>query len=53
MPEHIKQFVSSFGIEQTNFNSIEEAIEVADVLYVTRLIFKIIPYNIFFSAGLY
>ena len=36
MPEHIKKFVYSCGIEQTRYNSIEEVVEVADVLYVTR-----------------
>jgi hypothetical protein len=36
MPDHIKKFVASYGIEQTQFNSIEEVVEVADVLYVTR-----------------
>jgi aspartate carbamoyltransferase catalytic subunit len=37
MPEHIKEFVKSHGIEQTEYSSIEEVVETADVLYVTRL----------------
>lgn len=45
MPDHIKKYVSSHGIEQTNFNSIEEAVEVADVLYVTRLNSQLICVN--------
>ena len=36
MPDYIKSFVTSRGIEQTVYNSIEEVVEVADVLYVTR-----------------
>ena len=36
MPEYVKNFVASKGIEQTEYSSIEEVVEVADVLYVTR-----------------
>jgi aspartate carbamoyltransferase catalytic subunit len=36
MPEYIKKFVHSRGIEQSEYSTIEEVVEVADVLYVTR-----------------
>lgn len=37
MPDYIKEFVASKGIEQVEtFRSIEEVVAVSDVLYVTR-----------------
>lgn len=36
MPDSIKKFLAASGIEQTDYSSIEEVVEVADVLYVTR-----------------
>jgi carbamoyl-phosphate synthase/aspartate carbamoyltransferase/dihydroorotase len=37
MPVHIVQFVSSKGISQETFDSLEEALPETDVLYMTRI----------------
>jgi carbamoyl-phosphate synthase/aspartate carbamoyltransferase/dihydroorotase len=37
MPVHIAQFVSSKGISQERFDTLEEALPETDVLYMTRI----------------
>ncbi|XP_034240119.1 CAD protein [Thrips palmi] len=37
MPQHIVDFVTSKGISQENYSSLEEALPETDVLYVTRI----------------
>jgi carbamoyl-phosphate synthase/aspartate carbamoyltransferase/dihydroorotase len=51
MPEYVKNFVASKGIEQTEYSSIEEVVEVADVLYVTRYCFENIIKLVFLSIS--
>lgn len=37
MPEELMQFISSKGISQRVFNSLEECLRTTDVLYMTRI----------------
>jgi len=37
MPDKVKEYVSSKDIQQTEFNSLEEALPSSDVLYMTRI----------------
>ncbi len=36
MPQEVRDFVSSRGVQQADFCSLEEAVPDTDVLYVTR-----------------
>ena len=36
MPQEVRDFVSSRGVQQADFGSLEEAVPDTDVLYVTR-----------------
>lgn len=37
MPEHITKYLTSKGMKQTTFNSIEDALPTTNVLYMTRI----------------